>query len=421
MEEKSKQKQDTPQKPPIDLAAGKKTALKGMISLALLATVKALGGFLTGTVVLLADAVNTLSDILSLFASYIGLSWSQKRSRKDFRYGYYKVESLAALIVAVLTLFLAYQIFLKSLNRLFIFQEVQYPQVGAGIVLFSIIMAVRLSYKLEKTGLAINSPSLKNNAQDRKLGILASVAVLFGIFASYYRIPYVEGLIGMAMAILIFKIGFSSARDSFFFLLDYWDDPKMIENIRKVIKKYSNIVQEVKNIRLRRAGPVIFGEIFLEINPFANIKTLKGDLDKLNQEIKNLNPYFKDLVIFTFIPKPNKIRIGIPIKRNKKLNSKIARRFSSIKHYVFVDIVDNKIKDFQIFKFKFRKNQYDKIGNFLEKHKPNVLIAPDIHSLIYCQLLVKSNVDIYPPFRNLKTVKDIIKLLIIDIDFGSEK
>jgi cation diffusion facilitator family transporter len=394
---------------------GEIIARNSLFVLIFVASIKAAAGFATGMVVLLADALASVTDILSLFASYIGLKLSRQGKTKGFQYGYYKVETFMALVVSVMILYLGYKIIRESINRLADPSPGQYTLIGVAAVLISIGFSLRLAGKLTRAAEKANSISLMNNAKDKKMDVVSSVAVLAGIIANHFEIPYLEGTVGILISLIILKVGLYSAKEAVFFLLDYWDDYTLLHKIKKVLLKEGDLVKRVKKIRLRRAGTFIFGEAFLEVNPFADMKDLRNDLNKLGNKIKEVNEHIRDFSLFEMIPQPKKIRVAIPIIGNRGLKSQIAEKMGAMTHYVFVDIVNKKIKTHKVEKFTFRKKQdYIEIANLLKKKKVNILINSDLNSLLYYQLQHVHHIAIYPNFSNVDKVEDTLKLLLID-------
>lgn len=395
---------------------GEIIARNSLIVLIFITIIKAIAGLITGMVVLYADALSSATDILSLFASYIGLKLSSKGRGKGFQYGYYKVETFAALVVSCMILYLGYRIIRESIYRLVDTTPGQYTMVGIGAVLITIFFSVRLAKKLTVAAEKANSLALMNNAKDKKMDVASAFAVLAGVVANHFRIPYLEGVVGIILSLFILKVGLYSAKEAVFFLLDYWDDYSLIRKIDRVIKKEADLVKSVRKIRLRRAGTFIFGEAFLEINPFADMKDLRTDINRLGSKIKEVNEHIKDFSIYEIIPLPKKIRVAVPITGNKGLDSHIAEKMGAMTHYIFVDIVNGKIKQYKVEKFTFRKKQdYIGIANLLKKKNVNVLVNSDLNSLLYYELQHVHHIAIYPNFSNINVVKDTIKLLLIDM------
>jgi len=96
------------------LKKGETTSKYASITSMVFSVVKGITGWYTGSVALMADAVNSFSDIFASLAVYFGLKLSQKKATKQFPYGYYKAETLASLLVSVLIVVAGIEIFIES-------------------------------------------------------------------------------------------------------------------------------------------------------------------------------------------------------------------------------------------------------------------------------------------------------------------
>jgi len=247
------------------------------------------------------------------------------------------------------------------------------------------------------------------------MDVFAGFAVLISIIANYNSIPYVEGIVSGIISLLILKVGIFSAKESLFFLLDYWDDPIMSRKIKKILTSEKDLIINVKRLKLRRAGTFVFGQAFVEINPFAGIQDLREELNFLQQKIESINPYIKDFVIYSHIPKSDKIKIAIPITKGKDLNAKVASTLKSTTAYLFVEIRDNKVGKFYTKKLAIQQKNPVEFSNFLKDEKINVLIDNRLNSLIYYNLRRTHHVLIYPNFSDIHKAKDTLKLFLIDL------
>ena len=397
------------------LKEGEKIAKEGILHLIILGILKTIAGVLTGMTVLLADAFSTFADTLGLFASYFGLNLSRKSSDAKFEYGYYKIETFAALVISLGIIYLGYVIVIKSIDIFLSPPEVgQHFPFAITTTVISIVLSSRLAKSLQEAGEKVNSLSLIANAKDKKMDMFAGIAILGSIIANYKGIPYVEGAISLVIAVIILKEGVASSKESLFFLLDYWNDPSLTKEIRKVFKKEKDLVLKVNKLRLRRAGTFIFGEAFVEINPFAGLQDLREELNILQKKIKALNPHIKDFAIYNNISKAKKIKIAIPIKSGSGLKAKVAVSPAQTVAYVFVEIRKNKIKEAHTKKLKNSEKKPVEFVNYLKKEKVQVLIDNDLNSLTYYNLRRTNHILIYPNFSDIKNVEDTLQLFLLD-------
>lgn len=397
-----------------NLIEGEKAALHGMLHLIALGVIKMTAGLITGMTVIIADAISTFADVLGLFASYMGLHLSQKTADKKFEYGYYKIETFAALLVSIGIIYLGYVILRDSVPTFFSPTAGEFRSLAITTTVIAIIHSARLGQALTVAGKKVNSLSLLANARDKKLDVIAGGGVLLSIIANYQGIPYVEGVVTSIIALVILSGGLTSAKESLFFLLDYWDDPKLYKKIQAVFSKEKDIVTEVKKLRLRRAGTFIFGEAFIEINPFSGIQDLREEIELLSQKIEDLDPYIKDFVIYSHIPDSKNVKIAVPIKKGTTLEASVASTIKETSAYLFADIKKGKISDFYVKPLKKEQKKPVELANFLKAEKVNILIDNKLNSILYYNLRRTHHILIYPNFSDIKRVKDTITLLLID-------
>lgn len=417
-QEKPRQKKAVKDRAPdpadAELKQGANVALYAMAEIAVLAILKAAVGFMTGIVVLMADALASFSDMLGVFASYFGLKMSQRRADEKFKYGYYKAESFAAFLASLLIIYLGFEVLKESGERLFVLEESHSHLLAVGQVVVTIATSLHLSHYLIRAGKRINSLSLVNSGKEKRSDLIAQIAVVAGITASFFRIPYLEGVIGIILSVIILKVGFESGKESLFFLLDYFDDQELIKKVRKTILSKSKIVRKVLNIRMRRAGTYIFGEAFLEIDPYVETKDIRNDLNILKEKISKTNKHLKDFSLFFEIPQINKIRVAVPVKNAAGLKSEIATTLEETRHYIFVDVADGKITDYYGKVFPFRTFDFIGITKFLKEEEAKIVINNNMHSLLFYNLRRLQHILVYPHFNNIRDVENTIKLLLID-------
>jgi len=259
---------------------GQRTTLTAVFTSVCLAAVKAIVGFISGSVVLLGDAVHSFADSFSSFAVWIGLRIARKKPTEKFPYGFYKAESIAALVVSYLILFAGYSIIKESIGKLFIKHSLFIPLLAlATAVVDAIAMFLMGTYEARK-GREINSQSLIADGKESRMHILSSSVVLLGILSVMFKIPYLEGVSGIIISLFIFQVGIGSAKDSIFSLMDVSPDPAVEEEIKAVLDSISGL-KGFENLKLRKSGPFIFGEVTARVKKMMSVKETQRNLTKL--------------------------------------------------------------------------------------------------------------------------------------------
>jgi len=310
-----------------DLKLGARVALQATFALVALTILKGVVGYMTNTVVLLADAVGSFGDIFAMLAIYVGLLMSQREATKKFRYGFHRIETLVSFMVALFMIYLGYEILIESAARIMTPRQTFHSTIGIITALISVAASTYAHIRIKRVAVKINSSALLTSAIDKKNDAFVSGGVFVAIVANTFSIPYIEGAIGVLIALMILYAGTVAAKSGLLYLLDYWDDPEIPNQIRKILKK-SKLITGINSIRLRHAGTFIFGEALVEVSPFIEMKDFRDEMHRLNAEIAKEVKHVGDFVIYVDPPKPNKVRVAIPVERSSKLSSKIAHDFT---------------------------------------------------------------------------------------------
>ena len=132
------------------IAEGEKVAKVGILHLVLLGILKLAAGLVTGMTVIIADAISTFADTLGMFASYMGLRLSRKSADKRFEFGYYKIETFAALVISIGIIYLGYAILRQSLSTFKSPEVGQFRTFAITTTIIAIFHSKRLGKKLPK-------------------------------------------------------------------------------------------------------------------------------------------------------------------------------------------------------------------------------------------------------------------------------
>jgi len=272
-----------------DLKKGEKLASRAFFLEAALAGSKVVIGILSGSAVLVSDAVHSVSDISSIVTSWLGLRIAQRDPSKKFPYGYYKAENLGSLIISLLILMAGGQMILSAWNRLFQFSSVHLPYLALAISLVDAIVLFFFGGYEIKVGQEIRAESLVAMGKENRTHIFSSLAVFLGTLAAIYRIPYIEGIIIFGISFLILKIGFEAAKNALFALMDVSPGEEIEKRVGRAIESVAGI-EGFYGLRLRQAGPFVFGEAKVGIRRFVNVQRAHEIASDVERAVKQKVP-----------------------------------------------------------------------------------------------------------------------------------
>jgi cation diffusion facilitator family transporter len=392
------------------LKKGEKTAGIATLTIVLLTLVEAVVGFLSGATILIADALHNAVDSLTNFASWFGLKISQRKPDEKFPYGYYKAENLATLFISVFIFYVAVELLIEGYSKIFKLTEISMPFQAMFVALVSLIVSYLLARYMKKVGNEINSQLLIATSQEKLTDVFSSIVVLISILATFYRIPYIEGLFTILLSLLVLKSGIFIIKDSIFALMDVSPGKEIEEKVRKIISSIAG-VEEFKDLKLRKAGPFIFGEVTVKIRKHADVKRAHEIANRIESKIKK---EIEEIDSFTIHVEPyesEKVKLAIPIEKNKGLSSEVSEHFGRANYFIFA-IVDK--KEGKIISFYTKNNPYKErtakaglfTANFFVKERIDALITKEVGETSF-HTLRDNLIDIYK--AEGKTAREVIE------------
>jgi cation diffusion facilitator family transporter len=258
----------------------------------LLAAVKYLLYLYAGSTAVLAEAVHSLTDVVGSLLVIGGISLAEKRSRR-FPWGLYKVENLAALLLAVLILFSAYEI------AAIIFRP-SYATMknldSALIALLLMAMPVYLFSRYEAAkAAAINSPTLTADAKHWKTDLAPLAVVAAGIAGARISFAVADKIAAVLILILVVRAGYDILKDSLKSLLDASADYETLEQMREVVRSFPRI-KEPFSIQARNSGRFIFVELSVRIS-LTRLKEAHDITRALERDIKERVPFVERVIV----------------------------------------------------------------------------------------------------------------------------
>jgi len=319
------------------LKEGERAAGISTVVIFLLSLAEALVGFLSGSAILITDALHNTADSITTFASWFGLKISQRKPDQKFPYGYFKIENLTTLFVSGFILYAAFELLLEGYSKLLSSSELVMPFQALGMALVSAIASFFMARYMKKVGNEVNSQSLIASSQERTTHIFSSAIIFVAILLTLYRIPYVEGIIIMFFSLIVLRIGIFTAKDSILALMDVTPSKQIEEGIKTILDSIAGI-EGFENLKLRKAGPFMFGEVVVKIRKFVDVRRAHEISENIENKIKEEMRRVNSFTIHVEPYETQKQTLAIPIKRDKGLDSEIMGHFGRANYFLFVTI-----------------------------------------------------------------------------------
>jgi len=326
----------------LPLKEGEDAARLSAIILTALAIVKGVVSFASGSVALFAGTVDSFTDVSSSVAVWAGLSISRKKPTERFPYGYYKAETLALLVVSLAFIASSILIMLESYQKLFVTYVISFSTVALVVSALSAVVYYVLGRYKMRIGTKVRSQALVSEGIHSKIDVYTSALVFVGVFLGVVGYPVGESAIGFLIGAYVLIRGLLFGKDAALVLMDVSPDPERVREMRKIAESVPG-VHGTHDARLRKSGPVFFGEMHLELREGISLERAHAISDEVERRIKER---FKDLELVTIhVGLGHKItkRIAVPVVDDKGLDSLTSQHFGSAPFFVFVDVQEDRV------------------------------------------------------------------------------
>ena len=236
-------------------AYGNLASLVGMACNILLCIGKLLAGTLFGSIAIMADALNNLSDASSNVVSLIGFRLAAKAPDAEHPYGHARYEYLAGLVVSVTILAIGLSLLKESALKVLHPTPVAFSWLSIGVLAASILIKLWLSGFNRAVGKKINSETLMATAADSRNDVLTTGAVLLStILCSLTGYGIIDGIMGVGVAAFILWSGWGLVMDTLSPLLGESPSPELVEHIERTVMSYPGVLG-VHDLMVHDYGP----------------------------------------------------------------------------------------------------------------------------------------------------------------------
>ncbi|MBQ7103831.1 MAG: cation transporter [Anaerotignum sp.] len=266
-------------------SVGKLAGATGIVCNIILFLGKLLAGLLAGSVAIVADAMNNLSDASSSVVTLVGFRLAQMPADEKHPYGHARYEYLSGLMVAVLILVIGVELVKSSAGKIIRPEEIDFSAVTIGVLLASIFVKLWMSKFFGTLGKRINSLALEATSVDSRNDVISTAAVLIGCLAGNLFDVKIDGYIGLAVAMFILYSGFNMAKETISPLLGQRADAELVEKIHVLVLSHEGVLG-VHDLLIHDYGPGrCFASLHLELSAENDALTSHEIIDHIENEV----------------------------------------------------------------------------------------------------------------------------------------
>ncbi|MCO6185396.1 cation diffusion facilitator family transporter [Rhizobium sp. L1K21] len=247
---------------------------------------KALAWYVTGSVALLSDALESTVNVIAAIVAYAAIRYSQKPADHDHQFGHYKAEYLSAVIEGVMIVVAALLIVRQASADLLAPELPQAPVLGLSINLAAAAINAIWAWALIRAGKANHSPALTADGRHILSDVVTSGGVLVGlllVLATGYAI--LDPIMALIVAVNILFQGWKVISHSLDGLMDRAVTPEEETDIKQAIADHATGSIGVHDLRTRRAGPAVFIDFHLVVPKNMAVGDAHAICDRLEDAI----------------------------------------------------------------------------------------------------------------------------------------
>jgi len=255
------------------------TVYIGLAANFLLAALKTMVGIAGHSPALLADGINSTSDVAYGIVVSVFMRLSSKPPDEDHPYGHSQMESIAAVVVGAFVITTAIAIFWDSVNCVYDLYSGKEAVHGAAeialwVALFTVIVKILLAVWTMGIGRQTQNAAVLALGFDHRNDVFSALAATTGIFFGRFGYPWVDPLAGAFVSLIILHTGIGILRESTSDLMDTLPGKNLEKQIIGFVEPIQG-VRKIEEIHAHRFGPYLVANLTICVD--GNLSVAEGD------------------------------------------------------------------------------------------------------------------------------------------------
>ena len=242
-----------------------RTSILGIGVNLVLVAFKAAVGLISGSIAVILDAVNNLSDALSSVITIIGTKLANRAPSKKHPYGHGRIEYLTGVLISMLVLAAGFTALKESVEKMIHPEMAKYSAVSLVIIVAAIAAKLFMGRYVESVGERINASTLIASGSDALFDAVLSAGTLAAALISLIWHVTLEGWFGAVISIFIIKAGLEMLGDTLDSIIGKRADKELSEQLKAIVCAYPQ-VRGAYDLTLHNYGPTqIIGSVHVEL------------------------------------------------------------------------------------------------------------------------------------------------------------
>ena len=233
---------DDLENPAVRRAYGVLSGALGIVLNILLFAGKLTAGLISGSVAIVADALNNFSDAGSSVVTLTGFRLAGQKPDKGHPFGHGRIEYVSGLIVSMLIILMGFELGKSSVEKIISPSGTEFSVVAVIILAASVLVKLYMCFYNGRVGKKIGSPAMKATAADSLGDCVATTVVLICTFITKFTSLDLDGICGVAVAMFIFVSGIRAAKETIDPLLGVPPTEEFVNKISKTVMAHKGVL-----------------------------------------------------------------------------------------------------------------------------------------------------------------------------------
>jgi cation diffusion facilitator family transporter len=271
------------------MKADKKATLVSSSTSVLLIFIKLVIGVMSGSVAVLASAIDSVLDLIVSLFNFFAISKADEKEDEKFNYGKGKIEALAAVIegtvITISGLYIIYSAVMKYIHH----ERVELLTASIVAMSISLVITIALVLYLNRVAKETNSLVIRSDALHYKTDIWSNIAILTSlVLVKLSGLDFIDSIVGAIIGFYIIYSAYEIIAEGVYILLDGALDKELVEKIKRVLMSEGSVTS-YHFLKTRHSANTNFVDVHLVFTPEISLLEAHRASDRIEERIRELD------------------------------------------------------------------------------------------------------------------------------------
>lgn len=240
--------------PKVRAAYGTVTGIVGIMLNVFLFAIKGIVGLVAGSISIVADAFNNLSDAASSIITMIGFKVASREADSEHPFGHGRSEYISGMLISVIIVYVGIELIKSSIEKIINPTGVEFSINLIIALLISVFVKLYMYTYNRNYAKKLDSPAMEATAKDSINDVFVTGLVLISALINHYLEINIDGLCGILVGLFIIKGGVDAFKDTAGMIMGHGTDPGFKDKVIEIIKNYDKIL-DIHDLIVHDYGP----------------------------------------------------------------------------------------------------------------------------------------------------------------------